>query len=479
MNNFHLYAVRLMALALLAIAAVMGVSPAARAASPESIEISFDLAPVAPAPAKVTEAPKPTAPAPAEASSVKPLQIPTQATRIPVGVADSAKAISELPPPPPEVYETVRSLAPAPSKPAPSAPATPAPVSPESAQPAPVLSESIQSASAHAESVEPEPIQFETPPVAAAAPPAPKPAQAPVAQASPPPQPSPQAAPEPAALSFDLNPTARLIPPTAQTQAALTGQGGEATPAPLSPSHSPTPLNTLFDQGTNSIVAKAVGSAEGTRTPDGGKTWAYQGHVDPGNGVWNLGTFSYQHGATSPAEADQKQLERLKGQAQTLRRAALERGLTLTLEEELNGIDLANQSPRAALSRGGYMDRLKEAHDVGLSGADAVLWARTRSFLDPDTNRWNAPGLGNTAHGVTSDQDRRMKAIARAIEAQQRTANTPLSVSADQQAMRQPLPAVSPVPQSQVVANQLPQAEQEAQMEKTANDIISLDLAPM
>ncbi|NJO49709.1 MAG: hypothetical protein HC840_09975 [Leptolyngbyaceae cyanobacterium RM2_2_4] len=95
-------------------------------------------------------------------------------------------------------------------------------------------------------------------------------------------------------------------------------------------------------------MATAVGSAEGTRTPDGGRTWAFQGHVDPGNGVWNLGTFSYQHGANSPDEADRKQLERLKGQAQTLRRAAQERGITLTLEEELNGIDLANQSPQCS-----------------------------------------------------------------------------------------------------------------------------------
>ncbi|HTL88397.1 MAG TPA: hypothetical protein VL134_03290 [Leptolyngbya sp.] len=30
----------------------------------------------------------------------------------------------------------------------------------------------------------------------------------------------------------------------------------------------------LFEGGSNSLVAKAIGSAEGTRTPDGGKTWA-------------------------------------------------------------------------------------------------------------------------------------------------------------------------------------------------------------
>lgn len=133
--------------------------------------------------------------------------------------------------------------------------------------------------------------------------------------------------------------------------------------------------------------------------------------------MWNLGTFSYQHGATTPEEADQRQIRRLRRQATTLRQAAAEKGIELTLEEELNGIDLANQSPRAALSRGGYIDRLAQAREMGLQGSDAVLWARTRSFLDPDTSQWNAPGLGNNIHSITNDQERRLRAIARAIQA--------------------------------------------------------------
>lgn len=433
MNNFHLSVVRLMALALLAIAAVMGISPNANAASSESIEISFELAPVAPSsPASIPSAqsPKPTSNAQAEAApQAKPLQIPTQANRIPVGVADSSKAIVELPPPPPEVYVTERS---------------PQPTQPE-AQPKPVEPEG-QPESVEPESVEPEPIQFEPEPPTPAATPAPT-AQPAVAQTSVrQPKPSTQSA-EPTALSFDLNSTAsRPTPPSAQAQVLPSRQGGQATSVSTPPtSPTSTSLDALFQNGSNSIVAKAVGSAEGTRTPDGGRTWAFQGHVDPGNGVWNLGTFSYQHGANSPDEADRKQLERLKGQAQTLRQAALERGITLTLEEELNGIDLANQSPRAALSRGGYMDRLKEAHDVGLRGSDAVLWARTRSFLDPDTHRWNAPGLGNTTHGVTSDQDRRMRAIARAIQAHRQVAATPSAPT--EQAVLQPIATAPPPPQ--------------------------------
>ncbi|MDX2099518.1 MAG: hypothetical protein SFW36_17200 [Leptolyngbyaceae cyanobacterium bins.59] len=174
------------------------------------------------------------------------------------------------------------------------------------------------------------------------------------------------------------------------------------------------PLKSLFEGETFSLVAKAVGAAEGTRTPEGQRTWAYQGHRDPGNGVWNLGTFSYQHGAISPEAADRKQLQRLERQAQLLRQQAVAQGLELTLLEELNGIDLANQSPRAALDRG-YIKRLKEARERGLTGADAVIWARTHAYRDPKTGRWNAPGLGNTAASIRRDQSRRFVAVKQAI----------------------------------------------------------------
>ena len=162
-----------------------------------------------------------------------------------------------------------------------------------------------------------------------------------------------------------------------------------------------------------------MGSAEGTRTPEGDRTRAYYGHVDPGNRVWNRGSFSYQHAAESPEDADQKQLSRLADQAKVIEAKAADYGLQLTLEEKLNGIDLANQAPKAALDQGGYVDWLAQARQRGMSGADAVLWARTRAFINPVTQRWDAPGLGNTAEAIGHDQARRMDAIARAIAANQ------------------------------------------------------------
>ncbi|TVQ18518.1 MAG: hypothetical protein EA367_14455 [Leptolyngbya sp. DLM2.Bin15] len=196
----------------------------------------------------------------------------------------------------------------------------------------------------------------------------------------------------------------------------------------------------LFQGGPDSIIAKAIGAAEGTRTVTGDRTPAYYGHRDPGNGVWNLGTFSYQHGAQSPEEADQRQLARLYRQTQLLRSLAGRRNLDLTQEVIINGIDLANQAPLAALSdEGGYVDRLQEAYRRGHRGADAVLEARVYSYLNPSTNRWDAPGLGNTYQGIKADQLRRQQAIARVLDHSGIIAHQPIA---------NPEPAHTPLPQA-------------------------------
>ena len=174
-------------------------------------------------------------------------------------------------------------------------------------------------------------------------------------------------------------------------------------------------VQSLFEGGSDSLVARVVGSAEGTRTTDGALTWAYHGHRDPGNGKWNLGSFSYQHGATSPEDADQRQLKRLEGQTQMLHQLAVQRGLTLSMNEVLNGIDLANQAPLAALDRG-YIDWLKEARQLELGEAEGILFARTWSYWDPDLEAWNAPGLGNRWLSISEDQRRRQEAIEGVLE---------------------------------------------------------------
>ena len=55
--------------------------------------------------------------------------------------------------------------------------------------------------------------------------------------------------------------------------------------------------------------------------------------------------------------------------------------------------------------------------EISRSGErDRIIWARTRAFLDPDSGRWNAPGLGNTLDSIRWDQARRQQAVQQVIE---------------------------------------------------------------
>lgn len=182
----------------------------------------------------------------------------------------------------------------------------------------------------------------------------------------------------------------------------------------------------LFNGGSESLVARVVGAAEGTRTPDGGKTQNYYGHVDPGNGVWNRGTFSYQFGNgedLSPETSDQRQLDKLQRHYQTMQRKAAARNLQLDLEETLNGIDLANQAPLAVTEDGGYVERLAEAkQEKGLTGEAAILEGRVWAFWDTRRGGWDAPGLRayddiSKEESIRRDQIRRMGMIAQVLQA--------------------------------------------------------------
>jgi hypothetical protein len=230
---------------------------------------------------------------------------------------------------------------------------------------------------------------------------------------------------EPLSGALDFTPPAELTPKAKTATIATSPSSQDLEPDEIA-------ATDLFEGGSRSLVAKAVGSAEGTRTPDGGRTRAYYGHVDPGNGRWNQGSFSYQHGAVSPEDADRQQLRRLQSQADLIRQKAGTNRLMLSLEAELNGIDLANQAPLAALDNGGYVDRLKQAYDRGFTGSDAVLQARVYSFINPRTNQWDAPGLGNNESSITHDQGRRLDAIAQALSAHQLVAKPakPRSITA-------------------------------------------------
>jgi len=255
----------------------------------------------------------------------------------------------------------------------------------------------------------------------------------PVASEATPALPGEMTAPD-AAIALDFSPPVSV----AQDPVPLPGAiAASESPASVpGPSAEPVPVGDrrterLYAGGSDSLVARTVGAAEGTRTPNGGKTALYEGHVDPGNGVWNRGTFSYQFGNSenlSPDEADRRQLAKIQRIHETvlLAKAAQYNLAPLSLAEEINGIDLINQAPLAVTEAGGYIERLAEAKQKkGLSGDGAILEARVWAFWDGDRGGWDAPGLRayddiSKEASIRHDQDRRMGMINQALAAYER-----------------------------------------------------------
>lgn len=177
--------------------------------------------------------------------------------------------------------------------------------------------------------------------------------------------------------------------------------------------------------------ARVIGAAEGTRDRDGGKNEIYEGHVDPGNGVWNRGSFSYQFGNNenlSPEEASRRQLKKILGHLKdTVIPQSKQQGIKLTPWELMNAADLANQAPLCITESGGYVERLvqarKKGKEKGWSEYEVVLNARIESFWDAAKNTYDAPGLRayddmGKRVSVLKDQDRRMNEMRHALSRQ-------------------------------------------------------------
>lgn len=173
------------------------------------------------------------------------------------------------------------------------------------------------------------------------------------------------------------------------------------------------PMSRLFST-PDSPGSIAIGAAEGTRTTIGGITPLYWGHRDPANGVTNLGTFSYQHGARDARQADSLQLERLRDQVAEIRRQAAEAGVELSSLELVAAADLANQSPEAGYA---YIENLQQAYDRGFRGMEALLEARMQSFVDPETQDLDAAGFENNWQKLRRDQLRRLSKLQKTLKA--------------------------------------------------------------
>ena len=149
--------------------------------------------------------------------------------------------------------------------------------------------------------------------------------------------------------------------------------------------------------------------AEGTRTPDGGRTSIWQQHIDPGNYAKNQGTFSWQLGATSVADAEQQGLNRMRQDAiPHLLQDAENMGVSLSIEVLVQGADLWNQSPQAGAD---FVENLKRCQQGGEQEFAAVLCARVQSYVNPSTGEVEAAGFANDPIVLRDDQQRRMQAI--------------------------------------------------------------------
>jgi hypothetical protein len=173
-------------------------------------------------------------------------------------------------------------------------------------------------------------------------------------------------------------------------------------------------LLKLLDGGVDSPVAICVGVSEGTRTPDGRKTAAWNGHTDPGNQAQNQGSFSYQHSAASPKDADLQQIKKLKDVLLPKFLKILPRLKTRT-DDEIKRLflcvcDCFTQSEAACTAKGGFLDQIS-ANGNYPPTIDRVTDWRVQSYYDPHTGELDAPGFLNNIETLTADQARRTEAI--------------------------------------------------------------------
>ncbi|MGF1480115.1 MAG: hypothetical protein ACFB4I_11575 [Cyanophyceae cyanobacterium] len=269
-----------------------------------------------------------------------------------------------------------------------------------------------------------------------------------------------------AAVSFS---TGRAPSPQTSNPAEVTVPSSKARTQPLSPE--PLPMATVPSQTQEEPPAEdafnlqasvqrhaslfatptslgmlAIGIAEGNyrvwsdqSTIYVQQTPAYFGHVDPGNLSWgavvkNYGPCSDQgRSGGNIALAEQFCLQRSRSQLATHLQDLQAVGINpdQDVEAVLNTADLYNQA-KPIHSRQ-FPKALAIARQGGLSGAEALTWARTASFYLNANNEFDLTAGDNHASGligicarerrpitewecVYEDQQRRVEAIAHVLE---------------------------------------------------------------
>lgn len=199
----------------------------------------------------------------------------------------------------------------------------------------------------------------------------------------------------------------------------------QSNPFPSQPHSSPSSADLMAQAEElfatpDSLGAIAIGVAEGTRTPAGGRTSLWQQHTDPGNFAENRGTFSWQLEATSVADAEQRGLDRVRQAAiPHLLQDAEKIGIPLNIELLVQGADLWNQSPQAGAD---FIENLKRCQQRETQTSAAVLCARMESYVNPSTGEVEAAGFANDPDLLRDDQQRRMQAIQATLQQNPRIA---------------------------------------------------------
>lgn len=154
--------------------------------------------------------------------------------------------------------------------------------------------------------------------------------------------------------------------------------------------------------GPDDPIAIAIGNAEGTRTCSGGKTRAYQAHLDPGDRKANRGTFSAAprgNGITPDMTPEQADISYIGN----LNRHMDKDKFTGDRLAVANYFDLGVQAPATLRD---YIKNIKSGQPI--------VQARVNAFRRSDGSI-DAAGFGHSEARLTADQKRRYDRISECL----------------------------------------------------------------
>jgi hypothetical protein len=153
----------------------------------------------------------------------------------------------------------------------------------------------------------------------------------------------------------------------------------------------PSSSSALFAGGQDSWITRVVGYSEGNRDLDGGFTSGYAGHRDRGNGVFNRGSFSSQHGYATGEEADAHWQGQLQSVWPLYEATMREHGFDPNDPRmAATFADMYTLSPRTAIANNphSYLGQIRARGNTDPFTDQELLDMRMLSFHDPTTGEF-------------------------------------------------------------------------------------------